>query len=132
LFEPLKRPRKKGHSLKQQPLLDTRTHIFSHITFDCDRDSVSVGMNEDADIGAIHPFGGTTHHAPMGWKQPVQFNQKTGVRRFAKAHKANFIQFVSHNGYDVDIPARPFLPIRNDQVDLPAGWKEKILISFIF
>lgn len=124
-FEPLKRPRKSGR-YGEIPLNDTRQHIYNRITHVADRDSVSIGMNENEDIGAIHQFGGTTHHAAMGWKQPFKINQKTGVRRFAKLKHANFIQFVSHGGYDVDIPARPFLPIRNDQVDLPPAWAAQV------
>ena len=53
---------------------------------------------------------------------------RTGRSRFAQRHKANFGQTVSHGGYDVEIPARPFLPIRNGQVDLPE-WERQILDS---
>lgn len=125
-FEPLKHPRKSGRN-REQPLLDTRTHIFSHITHDHDRNSVAVGMNEDAEIGAIHQFGGTTHHAAQSRLQGFKVNTRTGRSRFARQGKANFEQWISRGAYDIDIPPRPFLPIRNDQVDLPPAWEQHIM-----
>ena len=124
-FEPLKRPRKSGR-WRERPLNDTRTHIYDRITHNADRDSVSIGMNENEDIGAIHQFGGTTHHAEQSRLQGFKVNMKTGRSRFARTGKANFEQWTSRGAYDVDIPARPFLPIRNDQVDLPPAWAAQV------
>lgn len=124
-FEPLKHPHKSGRT-GEKPLLDTRTHIFDHITYSSDRDSVTIGMNENEDIGAIHQFGGTTHHAAQSRLQGFKVNIKTGRSRFARQGKANFEQWTSRGAYDVDIPARPFLPIRNNQVDLPPAWEAQV------
>lgn len=124
-FEPLKRPRKSGR-WRERPLNDTRTHIYDRITHNADRDSVSIGMNENEDIGAIHQFGGTTHHAEQSRLQGFKVNMKTGRSRFARTGKANFEQWTSRGAYDVDIPARPFLPIRNGQVDLPPAWAAEV------
>ncbi len=90
---PLKqqRPRQGHRRVSDEPLNDTRQHIYNRITHTADAQSVAVGMNEDVNIGALHQFGG-----------------------------------MAGRGRKTLIPPRPFLPIQDGQVDLPADWLQEV------
>ena len=89
------------------PLNDTRQHIYNKITHIADRDSVAVGLNENVNIAATHQFGATI-----------------------KAKNVPYLRFKTQHGWravkQVTIPKRPFLPIRDDRVDLPEAWSTEI------
>lgn len=100
-MEPLK-------SRQGVPLNDTRQHIYNRITHTFDSKSVAVGMNEEVGIGMTHQFG-----AVIKPKKASRLVFTVGGKKvFAK---------------QVTIPARPFLPIRNDAVDLPPQWRESLI-----
>jgi phage gpG-like protein len=94
------------------PLNDTRMHIYQRITYAADTNSVRVGMldSEAAKIGQVHQYGAVIkpvkakmlRFTPRGFKKPF----------FAK---------------QVTIPARPFMPIRNEVADLPTDWMAEVL-----
>jgi phage virion morphogenesis protein len=93
-FDPLKKPRKRQGSriAGDIPLNDTRTHIYSRITFNADGNGVDVGMlNDEDNIGQVHQFGSS---------------------------KKN-------------IPARPFMPIVNNQVVLPPEWEREVFSAML-
>jgi phage gpG-like protein len=87
-FVPLKQPRRhgRGTGIGDVPLNDTRQHIYNAITHAVFGDSLSVGMNENSEIGSKHQFGSTEDR----------------------------------------IPARPFLPIKDNQVILPNDWENEV------
>jgi phage gpG-like protein len=97
---------------KGVPLNDTRMHIYQRITYAADSNSVRVGMldSESSKIGQVHQFGAVIKpvkakrlvFTPRGFKKPF----------FAK---------------QVTIPARPFMPIRNEVADLPTEWMDQVL-----
>lgn len=92
------------------PLNDTRQHIYNRITHTFDRNSVAVGMNENVNIGATHQFGAVI--------KPVRAKRL----RFVVGGKPVYAK-------QVTIPPRPFLPIRNNQADIPGAWVDDILES---
>ena len=93
------------------PLNDTRKHIYDRINFVATEDGVIIGImdSENSKIGRVHQFGATIKpkkgkflvFQPPGFAGPI----------FAR---------------EVIIPARPYLPIRNRLVDLPAAWTDDI------
>jgi phage gpG-like protein len=111
------------------PLNDTRMHIYQRITYRADTTSLSVGMLDSATakIGQVHQFGAVIdipeHRRTINFK----VNAKTGKSRFSKLKKANFQQDVTIPAHSVTIPARPFMPIRNEVADLPTDWMDQVL-----
>jgi phage gpG-like protein len=127
-FIPLKNPRKhdKGFGLNT-PLNDTRQHIFNKLAFKADNSGVEVGIMDGALIGAVHQFGATINHPAHQRTQHFKVNSKTGQSRFSSKRKANFSQDVHIGEHTTTIPARPFMPIKNNQIDLPNTWSREIL-----
>lgn len=128
-FEPLKHPRRRqGKRIAGDvPLNDTHQHIYNRITHQADNNSVEVGMNENEVIGRTHQFGATISRAARSQKAYFKVNKNTGASKFAKKSRANFEQWVTIGAHETHIPARPFFPIRNGAVDLPATWEQQIL-----
>ena len=111
------------------PLNDTRMHIYQRITYKAGSSSLSVGMLDSATakIGQVHQFGAVINIPEH--KRTLYFfiNKRTGRSRFAKKSKANFEQDVTMPAHSVTIPARPFMPIRNGEADLPTEWMDQVL-----
>jgi phage gpG-like protein len=127
-FIPLKKPRKHDKGLLPGiPLNDTRQHIYNKINFKADSSSVEVGILEDSLIGAVHQFGATIDHPAHQRTLHFKVNSKTGQSKFASKRKSNFSQDVHIAEHTITIPARPFMPIKNDEIDLPDVWAREIL-----
>jgi len=107
-----------------KPLLD-KGHLRASITHRPGRDSVAIGTH--LEYAAVHQFGANLQRAARSQKAYFKVNKNTGASKFAKKSRANFEQWVTIGGHETTIPARPFMPIRNGAVDLPASWEQEIL-----
>lgn len=81
-----------------QPLLDTGA-LRSSIAFNATGNSVEVGTN-------------------LKYAKTHQFGAKQGA--FGRSKRGGQIPWGN-------IPARPFMPIRNDRADLPQAWQREII-----
>lgn len=99
--------RKKGNKILRESgaLLDTLRHQVSN-------DELQFGT--DRPYGALHQFGGKVEHAARS--QQVYFKEKGGVvgNRFVKKRQSNFSQWVTHGARSVEMPARPYLGLSNE------------------
>lgn len=93
------------------PLNDTGKHIADRITSARTTAGVVVGMldNEGNKIGRVHQYGAVIRAKRAKY---LAIPVGDGSFRFKK---------------QVKIPARPFMPIRNNRVDLPAEWVDQIV-----
>lgn len=92
------------------PLLKFDFHMLGdQFAYQVDAQGLLLGTN--APYGAIHQFGGTTHHAAHSRALSFSVNKKTGHSRFAKRGRANFEQWATVDAYDVTLPARPWLGV---------------------
>jgi phage virion morphogenesis protein len=120
-----RRGRRKGAKI----LRDTG-RLAGSINYRATADSVTVGTN--VIYAAIHQFGGTIQRAARQHTLYFKTNKKqTEVgNRFVRKSRSNFAQDVTIGAHAITIPARPFLPIRNGRVDLPADTLDDILDHF--
>lgn len=90
------------------PLLDTRQHLYNRLTYNVLSNGVEVGLMDPVGYSKVHQFGAVI--VPK---------------------RAKFLKFRIGNDFiftkRVEIPARPYLPIRNDRVELPEAWGELLL-----
>jgi len=92
------------------PILKFDFHMLGdQLSYQVDGEGLLLGTN--APYGAIHQFGGTTHHAAHSRQLNFSINKKTGLSRFATRGRSNFEQWSSVDAYDVTLPARPWLGI---------------------
>lgn len=78
-------------------------------------DDAGLRFGSNAPYAAIHQFGGIIKRS--GGEKDLYFRQnKDGSigNRFVKKKKSNFVQTVSVNDYEFDMPARPFLGLSAD------------------
>lgn len=116
----LKARRKKGAGAK---ILRDTGRLVNSITRSADANSVTVGTN--VPYAAIHQFGGTIDHAARSIR--VRLRTVKGRTRFAKdSHKRARIIWGEAKAWFVNIPARPFMPIRAGKADLPTSWQNEI------
>ena len=116
------------------PLLATRTHIFSRIAARAIPGGVEIGIldSENAQIGRTHQFGATIEREAR--KQTIHLRKVTAGKHKGKTlfasptkHKRTRELEVSIRQHAIVIPARPYLPIRQDNtVDLPESWVNEI------
>jgi phage virion morphogenesis protein len=93
-------------------LIDT-ARLMQSITFEARETGVDVGTN--VVYAAIHQLGGVINQAAR--QQVIHFkrNSRTGRTRFAKANvKATFAQKAEIGARTINMPARPFLGIDQD------------------
>jgi phage gpG-like protein len=88
-----------------QPLLDTG-RLRSSITYNANASGVEVGTN--VEYAPVHQFGG----------QDYLFKRSQLKDKSKWPKGADF----THR-----IPARPFMPIRNNRVDLPPVWQNEVI-----
>lgn len=125
-WEPLAASTLKRRRGKRAQILRDTGRLANSFSYRADARSVEVGTN--VAYAAIHQFGGTTQRAAS--QRTLYFRQakdgKVG-NRFVKKRRSNFAQDVNIGAHAVTIPARPMLPIRNGQVDLPNGTAEAVV-----
>lgn len=65
---------------------------------------------------AIHQFGGAIKHAARSQRAYFKYDDRSGTvsNLFVKKSKSNFAQWVTIGEHEVNIPARPYLGISND------------------
>ncbi|MEI7036443.1 phage virion morphogenesis protein [Fulvimonas yonginensis] len=100
----------KGRKRPGVPILKFDNHMLGdRLAHQVDGSTLYVGTN--APYGAIHQFGGTIHIAARS--QQAYFHHSKGEvsPQFVDKRKANFAQWVTLPAYDIDMPARPFLGI---------------------
>ena len=99
-------------------VLQDTGRLRSSLAYRADASGVSVGTN--VRYARIHQLGGTIERA--GGMRTLYFRMsKSGEvgNRFVKKSRSNFAQDVQTGPSQVEIPARPYLPIRDGRVDLP-------------
>lgn len=111
-WKPSKRALKQGGKKRSGKTLQDTGRLVKSITSKVGRDYAVVGTN--VEYGPIHQFGGTIRQDAQSRLQPFRVNMKTGRSRFSSRKKANFEQWTSRPSYEIDMPARPFLGL-NDQ-----------------
>ena len=104
----------RGRKVKGKTLQDTG-RLAGSIVSDVGRDYAIVGTN--VEYGPIHQFGGKTRQGAQSRLQAFRVDMKTGHSRFAKRKKANFEQWVSRPEYEIELPARPFLRLNEQDID---------------
>lgn len=108
-----------------KPLVDTG-RLRSSITYVAGKDYVRIGTN--VVYAAMHQFGGTVKNKARA--QPTTKGGKFKSRE--KAGKGKRFTPVSFLGAsEGKITARPFMPIRNNQVVLPPSWGNAVLARVI-
>lgn len=115
--------KKSRRSAKQggKTLQDQR-HLMKSITPDSSADVARVGTN--LKYAAIHHFGGPIRFKGrdriMNFKQvrrgKMTFSRPGTGDRFAKAGKAHYSMKVSGKPYSVDMPARPYVLLLDDDL----------------
>lgn len=89
-----------------------------------------VEIGTTTPYAAIHQFGGTINVAARAVTvrlRTVKNANGKKVSRFASARIKRARDVTAQVGaYDINIPARPFLPIRNGAIDLPPTWATAI------
>lgn len=113
-------------SRKGQPLRDTG-RLKSSITYQVYQDFVEVGTN--LNYAPYHQFGFSRDVSVSQKTLYFRLNADGSVgHRFVKKHKSNFEQTVNVKAHNITVPARPYLPINDqDQVMLPPAWEQAIL-----
>lgn len=105
-----------------QPLRDTG-RLMNSIGFEMTGDEALVGTN--VCYGMVHQFGAHIVAGKPSGNQVCGYKPKgAALLRWAVGGKW-------YSAKEVTIPARPFLPIRNSQVDLPVAWVEDILDALV-
>jgi phage virion morphogenesis protein len=90
-----------------------RARLMGSITHEADDGGVSVGSN--VVYAAIHQLGGAIQQGAREQVLHFKHNARTGRTRFAKANsKANFAKKVEVGPRTINMPARPFLGIDDD------------------
>ncbi len=102
--------------------LQDQRHLMKSITPDSSADAARVGTN--LKYAAIHHFGGPIRFKGrdrvMNFKQvrrgKMTFSRPGTGDRFAKAGKAHYSMKVSGKPYSVDMPARPYMLLLDDDL----------------
>ncbi len=120
---------------KGQPLKDTGRMLQS-MTY-----RVGTGNDQHVDIGtnlqskgvnypAVHQYGAIIQipaRSQSIYRQLLSSGALAKKGKFVKKEKSNFASNVTLPAYSITIPARPFLPIRSHDVDLPQEWQLDVL-----
>lgn len=105
---------------KGQPLIDTR-RLLSSITYNAGDGYVDIGTN--VSYAPYHQFGFTVHVAEHTKDLYFMQDRSGNVgNRFVRKDRSNFVQKAIVKAHDIVVPARPFLPITQDEVNLPQSW----------
>ncbi|MBW7968120.1 phage virion morphogenesis protein [Bradyrhizobium sp. BR 10289] len=88
------------------------SRLFRSVTANASRNGVEVGTN--VVYAAIHQFGGTIQKAARTAVLHFKTNKRTGVSRFAKPGKADRARKAEIGAHSIDMPARPFLGLDED------------------
>lgn len=99
-----------------QPLRDTR-QLLGSITSDHGDDYATVGTNTE--YAPVHQFG----FAGMVF---VPAHSRRITQAFGKKIPPQTVQVTGHQR-KMTVIARPFLPIRGDEFDLPPEWEQSVL-----
>lgn len=114
-----------------QPLRDTG-RLMASITYRTgkDGDSSFVDVGTNVRYAPIHQFGGTIKIAARSQHVYRQL-LKTGAfkRGFVKKSRSNFAQGVTIGAHEIVIPARPFLPLTDNELSLPDSWEGDVMTS---
>lgn len=94
-------------------------------------DPLTIEMGTTVPYAAAHQFGASINFAPRSLRvrlRKVKNANGKSVYRFAKdKHKRAITRWGSSQGWKVNIPARPFLPILKGGIaSLPASWVQSI------
>lgn len=85
---------------------------------------VDIGTN--VDYARVHQFGATIE-IPARSQRVYRSLLKNGDfargAKFVKKDKTNFSSWATMAAYTVTIPARPYLPLHGDELDLPFEWR---------
>lgn len=104
------------------PILKFDFHMLGdQLSYQVDGEGLLLGTN--APYGAIHQFGGTTHHAAHSRKLAFGKDRANGMKTFARAGSAqvDHEKWATVDAYDVTLPARPWLGISAaDEAELQA------------
>lgn len=104
------------------PILKFDFHMLGdQLSYQADGDGLLVGTN--APYGAIHQFGGTTHHAAHSRKLAFGKTKANGLKVFARAGSkdVDHEQWATVDAYNVTLPARPWLGVsKEDDAELQA------------
>lgn len=101
------RLRRQGRGAGANQILRDTNRLMNSITYSASRDSVQVGTN--AIYAAIHQLGGTV----LPKRGRYLWAGRPGEQRIPLKKAV--------------IPARPYLPMRADRVDLPAALEQEVL-----
>lgn len=119
-WQPLSKPYKKWKDKKRPgvPILKFDFHMLGdQLSYQVHDDVLLVGTN--APYGASHQFGATVHHAPRSTL--VSFKKHGKGKRFASQKDADSESWHGVRGYDVTLPARPWLGLSDqDHVEVLA------------
>lgn len=99
-----------------QPLRDTR-QLQGSITSDHGKDYATIGTNTS--YAPVHQFG-------LSQTVMVPPHERTITQAFGKSIPPTKVSVKAHTR-QAHVIARPFLPIRNNEVDLPPAWQESVL-----
>lgn len=115
------RQRRRGRGRGAAKILRDTGRLAGSISAQLGTDGRSVAVGTNVAYAAIHQFGGSIERAAA--TRTLYFRQRKDGRvgnRFVGKSRANFAQDVQVGPSTQQIPARPYLPIRNGRVDLPA------------
>ena len=118
-------PRYKKQKDKKRPgvpMLKFDFHMLGdQLSYQVDAQGVLIGTN--APYGAIHQFGGTTHHAAHSRKLAFGKDRANGMKTFARvgSKDVDHEKWATAAAYDVTLPARPWLGVSSaDEEELQA------------
>lgn len=102
------------------PLIDTR-RLLSSITYNAGDGYVDIGTH--VSYAPYHQFGFTVHVAEHSKDLYFMQDRAGNVgNRFVRKDRSNFVQKAIVKARDIVVPARPFLPITKNEVNLPQSW----------
>jgi phage gpG-like protein len=114
-----------------RPLVDTgrlKSSISTQVSGDPGGQYVEVGTN--VEYAPYHQFGATIDVKAKSidiYRSLKKSGDFAHGGKFVKKAKSNFASTHAVPAHKITIPARPFLPIKGDQVDLPKTWSEAAL-----
>jgi phage virion morphogenesis protein len=121
------RQRRRGKRAGSARILRDTGRLATSISYQLGTDGRSVDVGTNVEYAAIHQFGGEIQRAAS--TRTLYFRQrKDGSvnNRFSRRSRANFAQDAQVGAYSITLPARPYLPLRDGRVALPADTQQDI------